>query len=365
LKSSIAARTIATPLMEDPRLREPDMPPLHPISSLDELRGRLLQLPRPDAEAAAAAQARQAQLTKPPGSLGRLEELALWLAAWQGRNPPGLERVAALVFAGNHGVAARGVSAYPSAVTAQMVANFEAGGAAINQLCRLAGADLSVVALELERPTADFCQAPAMSEAECLDAINRGMAAITAGPDLLALGEMGIANTTSAAAICAALFGGPAAGWTGPGTGLDRQGVTHKVTIVGRGLACHAEALGDPLEVLRRLGGREIAAMAGALVAARETRVPVLLDGFVAGAAAAVVQALEPSALDHVQAAHCSAEPGHPRLLERLRLRPLLQLDMRLGEASGAALAILLCRAALACHTGMATFESAGVSGPA
>ncbi len=264
------------------------MPPANAISSLDELRRRLLQLPRPDAEAAAAARARQQQLTKPPGSLGRLEELALWLAAWQGRHPPGLERVAALVFAGNHGVAARGVSAYPSTVTAQMVANFEAGGAAINQLCRLAGADLSVVALDLERPTADFCEAPAMSEAECLDAVNRGMAAVTAGLDLLALGEMGIANTTSAAAICAALFGGPAAGWTGPGTGLDRQGVTHKVAVVGRALACHAEGLGDPLEVLRRLGGREIAAMAGALVAAREIRIPVLLDGFVAGAAAAI-----------------------------------------------------------------------------
>jgi nicotinate-nucleotide--dimethylbenzimidazole phosphoribosyltransferase len=361
LKSSIASRTIATSFTQDPRLREPAMP-AHPFPSLDELPRRLRQLPGPDAEAMASARARQQQLTKPPGSLGRLEELALWLAAWQGRDPPELERVAALVFAGNHGVAVRGVSAYPSAVTAQMVANFERGGAAINQLCRVAEADLSVVALDLDRPTADFCEASAMSEAECLDAFHRGMAAVTAGLDLLAIGEMGIANTTSAAAICAALFGGPAAGWTGPGTGLDRQGVAHKAAVVGRGLACHADALGDPLEVLRRLGGREIAAMAGAIVATRAMRVPVLLDGFVAGAAAAVLQCLEPSALDHVQAAHCSAEPGHPRLLERLRLRPLLQLDMRLGEASGAALAILFCRAALACHTGMATFADAGVS---
>jgi len=333
-----------------------------PISSLDDLRRRLGQLPAADDAAAAAARERQSALTKPEGALGRLEELAIWLAAWQGREPPALERVAALVFAGNHGVVAHGVSAYPSAVTAQMVANFEAGGAAINQLCRTARADLTVVPLELDRPTADFCTAAAMSEAECLAAINQGMAALAPGLDLLAIGEMGIGNTTSAAAICGALYGGPAAWWTGPGTGLDRHGVAHKAAVVGRGLMRHAEAFGSPLEILRRLGGREIAAMAGALLAARERRVPVLLDGFAAGAAAAVLQALEPAALDHVRAAHRSAEPAHPRLLERLGLRPLLDLDMRLGEASGAALAILLCRAALACHTGMATFEAAGVS---
>jgi nicotinate-nucleotide--dimethylbenzimidazole phosphoribosyltransferase len=334
----------------------------NPLPSFDDLRRRLRQLPAADAAAVATAAARQAELTKPTGALGRLEELAIWLAAWQGRDPPVLERVAVLVFAGNHGIAARGVSAYPSAVTAQMVANFEAGGAAINQLCRTAGAGLTVVALELDRPTADFCTAAAMSEAECLAAVERGMAALAPDLDLLAVGEMGIGNTAAAAAICAALYGGPAAWWTGPGSGLDRHGVAHKTALVGRGLMRHAEAFGSPLEILRRLGGREIAAMAGALLAARERRVPVLLDGFVAGAAAAVLQALEPTALDHVRAAHRSAEPGHPRLLERLGLRPLLDLDMRLGEASGAALAILLCRAALACHTGMATFASASVS---
>ena len=338
------------------------MPPANPMSSLDDLCRRLRQLPASDPDAAAAARTHQERLTKPPGALGRLEDLAIWLAAWQGREPPALDRIEVLVFAGNHGVAARGVSAYPSAVTAQMVANFEAGGAAVNQLCRTAGADLRVLALELDRPTADFCTAPALSEAECLDAINQGLAAIAPDLDLLAVGEMGIANTTSAAALCGALFGGPAASWTGPGTGLDDHGIAHKTAVVGLGLARHAEALGQPLEVLRRLGGREIAAMMGAILAAREQGIPVLLDGFVAGAAAAVLQALERSALGHVQAAHRSAEPGHARLLERLGLRPLLELDMRLGEASGAALAILLCRAALACHTGMATFETAGVS---
>jgi nicotinate-nucleotide--dimethylbenzimidazole phosphoribosyltransferase len=202
-----------------------------------------------------------------------------------------------------------------------------------------------------------------MSEAECVDALDRGIAAVHAGFDLLALGEMGIANTTSAAVICAALFGGPAIGWAGPGSGLDGEGVARKAEVIEAALLCHRDALGDPLEVLRRLGGREIAAMAGAILAARERRIPVLLDGLVAGAAAAVLQALAPDALDHCQAAHRSAEPAHGRLLEKLGLRPLLDLGMRLGEASGGALAILLCRAALACHTGMATFADAGVSG--
>jgi nicotinate-nucleotide--dimethylbenzimidazole phosphoribosyltransferase len=332
-----------------------------PLASLDDLKERLRQLPGPDEAAAAAARCRQDQLTKPPGSLGRLEDLAVWLAAWQGRAPR-LERVLVLVFAGNHGVAARGVSAYPTEVTAQMVANFEAGGAAINQLCKVARAELAVVPLDLDRPTGDFCIEPAMTEAGCLEALNRGIAAVPSDLDLLAIGEMGIGNTTAAAAICAALYGGPAAWWTGPGAGLDRHGVAHKAAVVGRGLTRHAEAFRDPLEVLRRLGGREIAALAGAILAARTYRIPVLLDGFVTGAAAAILHAEAPAALDHAQAAHVSAEPGHARLLERLNLQSLLQLDMRLGEASGAALAILLCRAALACHGGMATFADAGVS---
>jgi nicotinate-nucleotide--dimethylbenzimidazole phosphoribosyltransferase len=320
------------------------------------------QLEPPDAAAAQAAHARQTRLTKPPGSLGRLEELAIWLAAWQGREPPSLERVGVLVFAGNHGVTARGVSAYPAAVTAQMVANFSAGGAAINQLCRIASAALTVMPLDLDRPTADFCIGPAMSEAECLDALQRGIAAVT-DLDLLAVGEMGIGNTTSAAALCAALHGGQPASWAGPGTGLDADGVARKAAVIERALDRHRGVVGDPLEVLRRRGGREIAAMAGAIFSARERGIPVLLDGMVAGAAAAILHALAPDALDHCRAAHRSAEPAHGRLLERLGLRPLLDLDMRLGEASGAALAILVCRAALACHTGMATFADAGVSG--
>jgi nicotinate-nucleotide--dimethylbenzimidazole phosphoribosyltransferase len=338
------------------------MAAIRPLACLDDLHARVAQLPPADGAAAAAARARQDRLTKPRGALGRLEEIALWLAAWQGREPPRLERVGVLVFAGNHGVARRGVSAYPAEVTAQMVANFAAGGAAINQLARLAGAELRVVALELDQPTADLASGPAMSEGEAVAALNQGLAAVEPDLDLLALGEMGIGNTTVAAALACALLGGPPAVWAGPGTGLDAKGVARKAEVIEAALAHHGGALSDPLAILCRLGGRELAAMVGAMVGARELRIPVLLDGFVAGAAALVLHALGSDALGHAQAAHLSAEPGHRHLLERLGLRPLLALDMRLGEASGAALAITLCRAALACHLGMATFEDAGVS---
>jgi nicotinate-nucleotide--dimethylbenzimidazole phosphoribosyltransferase len=334
-----------------------------PVGNVHDLRARLRQLPAADAAVAAAALDRERRLTKPEGALGRLEGLSTWLAAWQGREPARLDHVQALVFAGNHGVVRRGVSAYPAEVTAQMVANFETGGAAINQLCGLASAELSVIALDLDWPTADLCKAPAMSGDECLDALNRGIAALGEGVDLLCVGEMGIGNTTAAAALAAGLFGGPGARWAGPGTGLDGEGVRRKAAVIDRAMERHGEARGDPFELLRRLGGREIAALAGAILAARENRVPVLLDGFVTGAAAAVLHALSDDALAHTRAAHLSAEPGHRLLLERLGLKPLLELGMRLGEGSGAALAALLCRAALACHTGMATFEEAAVSG--
>lgn len=328
-----------------------------------EAAARLLRgpLPQPDAAAAARAAARQAQLTKPAGSLGRLEALCTWLAEWQGAAGPVAERPLVLVFAGNHGVAARGVSAYPAEVTAAMVANFRAGGAAVNQLAALAGARFEVHPLALERPVADICEAPAMSDAECAEAFAAGWRAVQ-GTDLLCVGEMGIGNTTAAAAVCAGLFGGSGSDWVGPGTGVDAEGLRRKAEAVDRALALHGPASGgDPLQVLRRLGGRELAAMAGAILAARWQRVPVLLDGFVCCAAAAVLQAAQPEALAHCQAGHASAEPGHRRLLARLGLAPLLELGMRLGEASGAATALLLVRAALACHHGMATFAEAAV----
>ncbi len=326
------------------------------------IRAALDALAGPDQSAIDQAHTREAQLTKPAGSLARLEELASWAAGWQGRHPPTAEHIQALVFAGNHGIAARGVSAFPAEVTVQMVANFQAGGAAINQLCRSVGADLQVHALELDRPTADFTLEPAMSEADCAAAFALGRDRVDANADLLCLGEMGIANTTSAAALSCALFDGDPANWVGRGTGIDDAGLARKTETVAAGLARHGDALGDPLEVLCRLGGRELAAIAGAVLGARENRVPVLLDGFICCAAAAVLHVARPGALDHCVAAHRSAEPGHDRLLTALGMAPLLDLGLRLGEASGAALAAHIVKAAIATHTGMATFAEAGVS---
>ena len=331
-------------------------------ASLDEIRSLLRSLPGPDFEAEAAAADRQQQLTKPPGSLGRLERLALWLARWQGRHPPSLERPHVAVFAANHGVAAQGVSAYPAAVTAQMVANFIEGGAAVNQLAGLAEAELRVHEMALDQPTNDFTQEPAMAEADCVKAMAYGMMAVEPGFDAYALGEMGIANTTSAAALCHALYGDQAADWTGRGTGIDDETLQRKTAAVEAAVALHRPAMSDGLEILRCLGGLEIAAIAGAILAARLARAPVVLDGYTCTAAAAVLHAVEPSAIDHCLVAHRSVEPGHATLLERIGKTPLLELDMRLGEASGACLALLLLKAACACHAGMATFEEAGVS---
>ena len=245
-----------------------------------------------------------------------------------------------MIFAGNHGVVARGVSAFPASVTAQMVANFSAGGAAINALAAVAGLALDVVALDLERPTADFTRAPAMTEDDCLAAINAGADAVSGDLDLLVLGEMGIGNSTAAAALCNASFGGIARDWVGPGTGVDGAGIARKIATVEAGLARHRDHLGDPFEILRRLGGREIAAIAGAVVAARMRRVAVVLDGFICSSAVAPLAMRRPGIVEHLVAGHVSAEPGHARLLAKLGLEPLLRLDMRLGEGSGAAVAV-------------------------
>jgi nicotinate-nucleotide--dimethylbenzimidazole phosphoribosyltransferase len=341
------------------------MPMPEPTADLDEIRALLTHLPGPDLESRTAAALRQAQLTKPAGSLGRLEELAVWLAAWQARHPPRLDHPRTIVFAGNHGVAARGVSAYPASVTAQMVKNFIAGGAAVNQLCRVVDADLRVYEMNLETPTGDIVVEPAMSEEECAKAIAYGMMAVEPGIDVLAVGEMGIGNTTAAAALCAGLFGGGAALWTGPGTGVVGAALENKRRAVAAAVALHGPVAHDPFDLLRRLGGLEVAAITGAVIAARLGRIPVVLDGFTSTAAAAVLFAADPHALDHCAVAHLSAEPGHRVLLERLGQQPLFDLGMRLGEASGATLALALLKAAAACHNGMATFTEAGVSGPA
>ncbi|WP_420384156.1 nicotinate-nucleotide--dimethylbenzimidazole phosphoribosyltransferase [Novosphingobium sp.] len=335
------------------------------FATIADFEAALRDLSVPDAPALAAARARQGHLTKPAGSLGRLEDIAVFLAGWQGREIPVLARCRAVVFAGNHGVTTQGVSAFPAEVTAQMVANFAAGGAAINALSAAAGLDLHVVPLDLDRPTADFTADAAMTGAECLAALNAGAAMVEPGLDLFVPGEMGIGNTTAAAALCARALGGDVADWVGPGTGLDRAGIERKIAVIEAALAFHAGAPATPFETLRRLGGREIAAMAGAVVRARQLRVPVVLDGFICCAAIAPIAAVHPGILDHCLAGHCSAEPGHVRLLDRFGLVPLLNLGMRLGEASGAVVAVQIVRCAVATHAQMATFAQAGVAGGA
>jgi nicotinate-nucleotide--dimethylbenzimidazole phosphoribosyltransferase len=331
--------------------------------SLAALRTACLDLPPGDAAASASAATRNAMLTKPPGSLGRLEELAIWLAQWQARNPPRLDRIEVLVFAGNHGVVAQGVSAFPADVTTQMVANFAAGGAAINQLAAMAGARLRVVPLDLDCPTADFTKEPAMDEGAFLRAVTVGCDSVPADADLVCLGEMGIGNTTAAAALAAALFGGGGIRWAGRGTGVDDDGLARKRAAIDMALKRHAGALGDPLHVAAALGGRELAAILGAALAARRQRIPMLIDGFVCTAAVAPLGMLRTDGLAHAVAAHVSAEAAHRMLLDELVLKPLVDLGMRLGEASGAVVGALILRAAVACHTGMATFAEAGVSG--
>jgi nicotinate-nucleotide--dimethylbenzimidazole phosphoribosyltransferase len=313
-------------------------------------------------QALAAVRARDPFLTKPPGALGRLEEIVEWLAMWSGKPKPSIIRPLVAVFAGNHGVTAQGVSPYPSEVTQQMVANFAAGGAAINQICIAHDLGLKVFDLALDIPTADITVDAAMDEKSCAATMAFGMEAISGGTDLLCIGEMGIGNTTIASALLLGLFGGTAEDWVGAGTGSLGDVLARKVDAVRRAHALHAAHLNDPLEVLRRLGGRELAAMTGAILAARMQRVPVIVDGFVAAAAAAVLFKCDPAALDHCLFGHVSAEKAHGLALQKLGKKPLLDLGMRLGEGTGAALAAGIVKSAALCHSGMATFGEAGVT---
>lgn len=327
----------------------------------DDIRALLKQLPGPDQAACRMVAEREGVLTKPAGSLGRLEDLTHWAAGWQAKAPPGADRIFTVVFASAHGVTDQGVSAFPAAVNMQMVENFTTGGAAINQICKAHDIGLKVFELAVHMPTPDISLTDAMTEAECAATVAYGMEAIHGDIDFLCLGEMGIGNTTVAAAIYHALFGGSAADWTGAGTGVEGDALQQKIAVVERCVA-RLEGETDPLEILRRVGGREIAAMVGAILAARIQRVPVIVDGFVTTAAAAVVEALYPGGTDHCLYSHCSAESGHRRVLEKLGKKPLFDFNLRLGEGTGAALAAVIVKTAIATHTGMATFEEAGVS---
>ncbi|HTU46168.1 MAG TPA: nicotinate-nucleotide--dimethylbenzimidazole phosphoribosyltransferase [Bryobacteraceae bacterium] len=328
-----------------------------------------------------AASRRQLELTKPPGSLGRLEEIANRCAAIRESFELTGDRPRIVLFAADHGVCAEGVSAYPQAVTAQMVSNFLAGGAAINAIARAGGIELKVVDSGVITPlpyssellsrraasgSRNFCEQPAMTEAEMTAAMRSGIelacdSAMT-GCDLLGFGEMGIGNTTSASAITAALTHEAIDAVIGPGTGADEACMARKRAAIRRGLSLHAHCLGEPLGILRCVGGLEIAAMCGFCLGAAAHRVPVVMDGFIATAAAALAVVLCPAISGYLFASHCSAEPGHTCLLALLEQEPLLRLGMRLGEGTGAALAMKLMQAAVAAFTGMATFASAGVS---
>ncbi|HLJ48436.1 MAG TPA: nicotinate-nucleotide--dimethylbenzimidazole phosphoribosyltransferase [Bryobacteraceae bacterium] len=323
------------------------------------------------------ARARQLQLTKPPGSLGRLEEIANRLASIQGTLAPMASPSKIVLFAGDHGVCAEGVNPYPQAVTAQMVANFLRGGAAINALARVAGSDLQIVdagvAFELPvtdglicravaRGTRNFCQEPAMTREQAIDAVLLGVEMVGKDYPVLGIGEMGIGNTTSASALTAVLTGLPAASVTGQGTGAGDDCMRRKISAVERGLALHGTLVSDPIDMLARLGGFEIAGMCGVCLGAAANKQAVVVDGFISTAAAAVATRIQPHVSDYLFAAHRSTEPGHVPLLEIIGQRPLLDLGMRLGEGTGAALAIPILRAAVEAFTKMATFESAGVS---
>ncbi|WP_439272429.1 nicotinate-nucleotide--dimethylbenzimidazole phosphoribosyltransferase [Pseudochrobactrum sp. HB0163] len=328
----------------------------------DDFRELISQLPEASEFAGAAVREREALLSKPLGSLGRLEEIAEWLAAWSGKAKPQIMRPLVAIFAGNHGVLAQGVSTQPQALTMEMVNNFAAGGAAINQICITNDLGLKVFDLALEHPTADITVSAAMDERTCAATMAFGMEAIAGGTDLLCIGEMGAGNTTIAAAICLALFGGEAEDWVSPGAGEDETVLPAKIAAVKKAVALNDGHLRDPLEVLRRLGGREVAAIAGAILAARAEKIPVIIDGYVAGAAAAILNVMNVSALDHCLFSHVSPEKGHRLLLEKMGKKPLLDLDISLGSGVGAALATGVVKAAAQCHTGMATAKDAALN---
>ena len=330
-------------------------------SPFDDIRALFQIMPPPARDMADMVRERDAELVKPPGALGRLEEIVAWMAAWQGKSKPTMDRPLVAIFAANHGVVAQGVSKWPQGVTRQMMETFAAGGAAVNQICATYDLGLKVFDLALDMPTGDITQGPALDERAAAATFAFGMEAIAGGIDLLCVGEMGIGNTTVAAAIHHALYGGAAADWVGRGAGVDDEGMKRKIDAVERAVALHRAHLSDPLELMRRLGGREIWAIAGAIVAARIERIPVIIDGYVATSAAAVLHAIDPTSIEHCMAGHRSAEAPHGEVLRRIGLPPLLDLGMRLGEGSGAAMAAGVVKAALACHRDMATFDQAKV----
>ncbi len=347
---------------------------------MDQLQDLITRIAPLDIALIELARARQAQLTKPPGSLGVLEDIAVRVVAISGQLLPAIWRKRVIVMAADHGVTVEGVSAYPSEVTPQMVLNFLHGGAAINVMARQAGAEVTVVdigvAAELHHPalvtrkvaagTANMVQGPAMTREQALEALMVGQQLVEEqvqqGLDLVATGEMGIGNTTAASAITASLLRVPVARVTGRGTGIDDQQLAHKVQIIERAIAYNAPDAADPLDVLCKVGGLEIAGLTGVILAAAALHIPIVIDGFISGAAALVAFALCPRVRDYLFAGHLSVESGHQLILDHMGLSPLLNLHMRLGEGTGAVLAMNIIDAAVRVHCQMATFDEAGVS---
>jgi nicotinate-nucleotide--dimethylbenzimidazole phosphoribosyltransferase len=324
----------------------------------------LVDLPAPDEVARAAVADRAASVLRPTGAFERLDDVAVWLASWQRTDRPAVEMPHAIVFAADHGVAAAGVSAYPTEVTIAMLDALEKGAATAAAMSRAIGVTLDVVDAGVGRPTGDIRVEPAMDPERFDEAVRLGVDAVArgAGAVLRVLGEMGIGNTTAASAVAACLYEEPGAVWCGRGTGLDDDGVARKIAAVD---ACRDRVrarTSDPLEILREAGGAELAAMAGAMVEARRRSIPVVLDGFVVSAAVAPLEAAHRGALDHVVAGHRSAEPGHAQLLERLGMRPLLELDLRLGEGTGALAAVPLVKLAAVAVVDVATFKEWGLA---
>jgi len=335
-----------------PTTISPDFDDMTSALPFDDFRNLMSRLPAGDEAAGERVRAQFARAEKPRESLGRLEELAAWLASWSGR-PPAVNRPLVAIFAGNHGVARHGVSPQPVEATARAVELTAAGGAAINQLCLAYDIGLKVFDLALHLPTEDITQDAALDERGCAATMAFGMEAIS-GTDLLCIGDLGVGNSTVAATMLAAIHGGTGADWVGQGSGADAGMVVRKAQVVDAALSFHAGHLRDPLEVLRRVGGREFAAIAGAILAARMEKIPVMLDGFAAMAAASVLQALSPRALEHCMIAQLSPEPGYRKAVEKLGMKPLLDLGIAHGEGAGAALAAGLARAAALCSSGMA-----------
>ena len=331
-------------------------------NTLQSIYNTIKELPSGDENAYEKAIARDKRLTKPAGSLGALEDISSLLAKWQGKEKISCDNPITLVFAGNHGICKHNISAFPQVVTKQMVENFKTGGACVNQLCKVAGSGLNVYDMNLDNPTKDFSIDAAMSEQECTNAIAFGMNAVDGTNDIIAVGEMGIGNTTAAAALCYSLFGEKAQSWVGNGTGIDKDQLDNKIKLINNSVNKHIKKISSPLENLMYFGGFELCAIVGVIIAARMSRSVVLLDGYTTTAAASVLYEIDETLLDHCIISHLSEEPGHRLLLDKINKRAILNLNMRLGEASGSTLCINIIKSCCEYHNNMASFDEANVT---